>query len=305
MIFLIWEIHAGGLSGHFGRNKTIEEVERPFFWSSLKRDVAKLVSQCRTCQLAKHKKQNTGLYTPLPVPTCPWQDVSMDFVLGLPRTTKKHDSIFVVVDRFSKMAHFIPCTKTTDASRVAKLYFDEIVKLHGLPQTIVSDRDVRFTSYFWKTLWHMVGTKLKFSTAYHPQTDGQTEVVNRSLGNLLRCLVSDHNRNWDLILPTAQFAYNSSINRSIGMSPFEVVHGYKPRKPLDLLPMSLNARVSESAESFARRIQDLHIEITKQIQASNAQYKLQADLHRRHNEFNVGDYVMIRIRPERFPSGAN
>jgi hypothetical protein len=218
--FLIWEIHAGGLSGHFGRNKTIEEVERQFFWSSLKRDVAKLIGQCRTCQLAKHRKQNTGLYTPLPVPTCPWQDVSMDFVLGLPRTVKKHDSIFVVVDRFSKMAHFIPCTKTTDASKVAKLYFDEIVKLYGLPQTIVSDRDVRFTSYFWKTLWHMVGTKLKFSTAYHPQTDGQTEVVNRSLGNLLRCLVNDHNRNWDLILPTAQFAYNSSINRSIGMSPF-------------------------------------------------------------------------------------
>jgi hypothetical protein len=229
----------------------------------------------------------------------------MDFVLGLPHTAKKHDSIFVVVDRFSKMAHFIPCTKTTDASRVAKLYFNEIVKLYGLPQTIVSDRDVIFTCYFWKTLWYMMGTKLKFSTAYHPQIDDQTEVVNRSLGNLLRCLVSDHNRNRDLILPMVQFTYNSSINRSIGTSSFKVVHGYKPRKPLDLLPMSLHARVSELVESFARRIQDLHIEITKQIQASNAQYKLQADLHRRHNEFNVGNYVMVRIRPERFPSGAN
>jgi len=108
-----------------------------------------------------------------------------------------------------------------------------------------------------------------------------------------------------LILPTAQFAYNSSIDRSIGMSPFEVVHGYKPRKPLDLFPMSIHARVSESAESFACRIQDLHIEISKQIQASNAQHKLQADLDKRHNEFNVGDYVVIRIRPERFPSGTN
>jgi hypothetical protein len=103
-------------------------------------------------------------------------------------------------------------------------------------------------------------------------------VINRSLGNLLRCLVSDHNRDWNLILPTTLFAYNSSINRSIGMSSFEVVHGYKPKKPLDLLPMSLHARVSKSAGSFTRRIQDLHIEITKQIQASNAQYKLQADL---------------------------
>ena len=152
------------------------------------------------------------------------------------------------------MTHFIPCTKSTNSSRVAKLYFDEIVKLYGLPQTIVSDRDVRFTSYFWKTLWHMVGTKLKFSTAYHPQTDGQTEVVNKSLGNLLRCLVSDHNKNWDLILSMVQFAYNRSINRSIDMSPFEVVNGYKPRKPLNLLPMSIHVRVSELAESFARRI---------------------------------------------------
>ena len=198
----------------------------------------------------------------------------MDFVLGLPHTAKKHDSIFVVVDRFSKMAHFIPCTKTTNASRVAELYFDEIVKLYGLLQTRVSDRDVRFTSYFWKTLWHMVGTKLKFSTAYHLQIDGQIEVVNMSLGNLLRCLVNDYNRNWDLILPTTQFVYNSSVNRSISMNPFEVVHGYKLRKPLYLLPMSLHTTVSELTESFARKIQDLHVEITKQIQVINVQYKL-------------------------------
>ncbi|GFY87387.1 hypothetical protein Acr_05g0010260 [Actinidia rufa] len=136
------------------------------------------------------------------------------------------------------MTHFIPCAKTSDASQVAKLYFSEIVKLYGLPKSIVSDRDVRFMSYFWKTLWHMVGTKLKFSTAYHPQTDGQTEVINRCLGNLLR---------------------------SIGMSPFEVVHGFKPRKPVDLLPMSPHTRVSESAESFARHARELHDEIRKVI----------------------------------------
>jgi hypothetical protein len=301
--FLVWELHAGGLAGHFGRDKTIEEVERQFYWPGLKRDVAKIIGHCRQCQLAKHRKQNVGLYTPLPVPDRPWQDVSMDFVLGLPRTLKKHDSIFVVVDRFSKMAHFIPCSKTSDASKIAKLYFDEIVKLYGLPKTIVSDRDVRFMSYFWKTLWHLVGTKLKFSAAYHPQTDGQTEVVNRSLGNLLRCLVGDHARTWDSILPIAQFAYNNSVNRTIGMSPFEVVHGYKARKPLDLLPMSPQVRMSESAEAFARHVHDLHKDISNRIHSSNTRYKVQADSRRRHLEFAVGDYVMIRIRPERFPSG--
>ena len=150
--FLVWEIHGVGLVGHFGQDKTIEEVERQFYWPSLKRGVAKIVGQCSTCQLAKHRKQNTGLYTPLPVPDRPWQDVSMDFVLGLPCTFRKHDSILVVVNHFSKMAHFLPCFKTSDASKISKLYFDEIVKLYGLPKTIVSDRDVRFISYFWKTL---------------------------------------------------------------------------------------------------------------------------------------------------------
>ena len=127
----------------------------------------------------------------------------MNFVLGLPRTFRKHDSILVVVDHFSKMAHFLPCSKTSDASKIAKLYFDEIVKLYGLSKTIVSNRDVRFMSYFWKTLWHLVGTKLKFSTAFHPQTDSQTKVVNRSLGNLLQCLMGEANQNWDSILPIA------------------------------------------------------------------------------------------------------
>ena len=135
------------------------------------------------------------------------------------------------------MAHFIPCSQTCDASRVAKIFLDGGVRLHGLPKTIVSDRDVRFTSYFWKTLWNLLGTKLKFSTTYHPQTDGQTEVMNLSLGNLLRCLVGEHTSNWDLLLPRAEFAYNSSVNRTTGMSPFEIVHGYKPNRPLDLIPL--------------------------------------------------------------------
>ena len=249
--FLIWEAHAGGLSGHPGVNKTIHAVEYQFYWPPLKRDVGNIISRCLTCSRAKMTKQNVSLYKPLPVPTRPWDDVSLDFVLGLSKTAHRHESILVIVDRFSKMAHFVPCSKTADASRVATLFFNEIVKLHGLPRSMVSDRDVRFTSYFWKTLWILMGTKLQFSSAYHPQTDGQTEVVNRSLGNLLCSLVGDNLRSWDRILPSAEFAYNSTVSRTTGRAPFEIVYGQMPRRPLDLTPVDPHTRTSEEGISFA------------------------------------------------------
>ncbi|KAI5342226.1 hypothetical protein L3X38_010101 [Prunus dulcis] len=192
-------------------------------------------------------------YPPLPVPHVPWQDISMDFVLGLPTTLRKHDSIFVAVDRFSKIAHFIPCSKTFDASKVTKLFVDDVSRLHGVPKTIVSERDVRFMSYFWKTLWRMMSTKLQFSSAYHPQIDGQIEVVNRSSGNLLRCFVGEHIKSWDSVLPIAEFAYNYSVNRTTGMSPFEVVYGQKLRAPIDLMPMSASHRSSEIAKKLQAR----------------------------------------------------
>ena len=186
---------------------------------------------------------------------------------------------------------------------MAQLYFDKVAKHHGVPKTIVSDRNIKFTSYFWKTLWQKLGTLLKFSTAFHPQSDGQTEVVNRSLENLLRCLVGDHQGTWDLILPRAQFAYNISVNRSTGLSPHEIVYGHKPRAPIDLIPMSPLRRASESAETFACRMYDLHKSINNQITMNNAKYKSTTDAHRRYKCFEIGNFVMIRLRPERFPPG--
>ena len=139
-----------------------------FFWPHMKRDVERICEKCITCKRAKSKVMPHGLYTPLPIPSEPWVDISMDFVLGLPRSKGGRNSIFVVVDRFSKMAYFIPCHKTDDATHVAGLFFKEIVRIHGIPRTIVSDRDVKFLSHLWKMLWSKLGTRLLYSTTCHP-----------------------------------------------------------------------------------------------------------------------------------------
>nr|CAN82867.1 hypothetical protein VITISV_015468 [Vitis vinifera] len=165
---LVREAHGGGLMGHFGVRKTLDALHEHFFWPKMKCGVKRAYARCITCRQAKSRVLPHGLYTPLPVPSAPWVDISMDFVLGLPRSRNGRDSIFVVVDRFSKMAHFISCHKTDDATHIANLFFREIVWLHGVPRSIVSDRDL--------------GTKLFFSTTCHPQTDGQTK--KRKMSNM-------------------------------------------------------------------------------------------------------------------------
>ncbi|GJS56056.1 putative reverse transcriptase domain-containing protein [Tanacetum coccineum] len=208
---ILIEAYSSNLGGHFGRNKTLALIQRNFYWPKMERDVIRYVKRCGTCHMAKSWAQNTGLYTPLPVAEAPWQDVNIDFIVGLPRTQRHKDSV-MVVDRFSKMAYFIACSKTIDVTHISDLYFREIVRLHGIPLTITSDRDPKFMSHFLRTLWRKLGTQHQFSTTAHPQTDGQTEVVNRSLGSMLRCYVGKNIRQWDLLLPQIEFAYNHSRN---------------------------------------------------------------------------------------------
>jgi len=207
----------------------------------------------------------------------------------------------VVVDRFSKMAHFIPCHKTDDASHIADLYFKEVVRLHGIPQTITSDRDVKFMSHFWRTLWRKMGTRLQFSSASHPQTDGQTEVVNKSLGNLLRSFVGKHIRQWDLVLAQAEFSYNNSISQTTGKCPFEVVYGQRPLSPLDLSPLPTLREYSSNADERAKQIKKLHEDVRQKILRQNARYQNQANKHRRLVVFKEGDLVWVHLRKERFP----
>jgi transposase InsO family protein len=300
-LLLLQEAHGGGLMGHFGVKKTEDVLADHFFWPRMRRDVERFIARCTTCQKAKSRLNPHGLYMPLPVPNVPWEDISMDFVLGLPRTKKGRDSIFVVVDRFSKMAHFIPCHKSDDATNVADLFFREIVRLHGVPNTIVSDRDTKFLSHFWRCLWAKLGTKLLFSTTCHPQTDGQTEVVNRTLSTMLRAVLKKNLKMWEECLPHIEFAYNRSLHSTTKLCPFEIVYGFIPRAPIDLLPLPTSEKVNFDAKERAELIIKMHETTKENIERMNSKYKLAGDRGRKQIVFEPGDLVWLHLRKDRFP----
>ncbi|GJR37998.1 RNA-directed DNA polymerase [Tanacetum coccineum] len=209
----------------------------------------------------------------------------------------------VVVDRYSKMAHFIPFKKTDDASNVALLFFREIVRLHGIPSTITSDRDTKFLSHFWRTLWRLFKTELNYSTSFHPQTDGQTEVVYKTLRNLIRCLCGDRPKQWDQFLAPKEFAFNNMVNRSTGKTPFHIVYQCPPKQAIDLVQLPALLGHSIAAQNMAERIEAVQAEVKQKLDSSNEKYKVQSDKHRRMKTFSVGDQVMVHLRKERFPVG--
>ncbi|KAF7826468.1 putative gag-pol polyprotein [Senna tora] len=288
---LVCESHGGGLMGHFDVLKTLDMLKEHFFWPHMKRDVEKLCSKCISCRKAKSKVKPHGLYMPLPVPTHPWTDVSIDFILGLPKTRNGRDSIFVVVDCFSKMAHFIPCNKPDDATHVANLFFREIVRLHGIPRTIVSDRDAKFLSHFWRVLWGKLGTHLLFSTTCHPQTDGQTEVVNRTLGTLLRAIIKKNVKAWEDCIPLIEFAYNRSVHSSTKFSPFEIIYGFNPLTPLDLVYLPINEISSLDGKRKEELVRKIHEEAMLHVLEKNKQAAKHANKGRKLVNFQPGDWV--------------
>jgi hypothetical protein len=205
-----------------------QDLKEQFWWHGMKREIAFYIAQCDVYQRVKAEHQRpAGLLQPLKVPMWKWEEVGMDFITGLPRSNRGHDSIWVIVDRLTKVAHFLPVKTTDRGQNLAELYIRRIVSLHGVPKRIVSDRGSQFTSQFWESLHKALGTNLSFSTAFHPQTGGQTERVNQILEDMLHACVLSYGTKWEDYLPFAEFSYNNSYQASLQMAPFEALYGRK------------------------------------------------------------------------------
>jgi hypothetical protein len=205
------------------------------------------------------------------------------------------------MDRFSKMAHFMPCHKTDDASHIVDLFFQEIIRLHGVPNTIVFDNDTKFLSHFWRTLWAKLGTKLLFSTTCHPQTDGQTKVVNRTLSTMLRAILKKNIKMWEECFPHVEFAYNRSLHSTTKMCPIEIVYGLLPHALIDLMSLPSSEKLNFDAKQRAELMLKMHETTKENIERMNAKYKISGDKGRTQLDFDPGDLVWLHLRKERFP----
>ncbi|GJS88213.1 putative nucleotidyltransferase, ribonuclease H [Tanacetum coccineum] len=294
---LMTEAHSSPFSIHPGSTKMYHDLKQHFWWSGMKRDVATFVSKCLTCQQVKIEHQRaSGLLQPLEIPVWKWDEISMDFVTGLPRTQRKHDAIWVVVDRLTKSAHFLPIRKDYPVSKLAEMFQQEIVRLHGTPSAIVSDRDPRFTSRFWKGLQKAWGTRLKFSTAFHPETDGQSERTIQTLEDMLRSCALEWAGNWDDYICLVEFAYNNSWHASIKCAPFEMLYGRKCRAPICW--DQVGERILEGPEMIEVTNEKVAVAREKLKEAQTRQ-KSYADRHRRALEFQPGEHVFLKVSPTR------
>lgn len=293
-VLIIQLRHDAKSSGHFGIRKTLEYITRDFWWPKLETFVKEYVSTCDICQrskIARHKPN--GLLKPLPLAKRPWGAVTLDFVTDLP-VAQSYDSIMVVVDRFTKMAHYIPCRKTCSAEDAAKLFINSVYRLHGLPDELLSDRGTQFTSKFWRRCFELLGVHQKLSTAFHPQTDGQTERVNQVMEQYLRCFCDYKQMNWLDLLSIAEFAYNNSYHTSIQMTPFFANYGYHPKMDILSRPKGLSTELVPAAETMVKELKALHESLVESLKQAQNDMKRFADVKRQDvQKYKIGDKVWL------------
>lgn len=291
---ILHECHDTPTSGHLGRDKTIDQVKRRFYWPNMDQEIAAYVTTCDACQRNKPSHQSPmGQLQPLPIPTHPWQQVSMDLITQLPKSKKGNDAIVVFVDKLTKMVHYAPTTTDCSAPQLADIFLEHVVRHHGLPSSILSDRDPRFTGNFWRALWKCLGTNLTMSTAFHPQTDGQTERANRTLEEMVRAYVNFQQNDWDQHLVACEIATNSAKHSSTGFTPFYLNYGREVHLPLDL---ALDAARVDRNPDASTRIRKLHkaLELAQEnIKKAQERQKQGVDHYRRDVEFSIGDEVLL------------
>ncbi len=295
---LLHELHDTPTAGHLGVDKTYALAHKSFYWPNMHKNILAYVRSCDTCQRNKSSNTNTAtIAQPLAIPTSRWSSVSMDFITQLPTTANhKYDAIFVVLCRLSKMAHFIPTYSNATAADTAYLFLHNIFRLHGMPQSIISDRDSKFTSHFWRELHLALGTKLHMSTAFHPQSDGQTERMNRTLEDILRAYVTDKQSDWDEHLSLAEFAYNNSLQASTHFTPFFMNYGEHPHTPVSLITPPSSPIADPMANDFLQRIATTLKSATDNLRRAQERQAAHTNANRLERIFAVGDLVLLDLR---------
>jgi len=287
--------------GHFGAQKTSDYIRRWYWWPRISPEVDKYCETCGICQANKTSTQRpVGLLHPLPIPNRPWGSIGMDFVGPFP-TSKGYDYLWVIICRLTSMVHLIPVNTTVKASELASLYVKEVVRLHGLPDSIVSDRDSKFTSKFWSETHRILGTKLLMSTAFHPQTDGATERANRSVGQILRTLIQPDQTDWVEKLPLTEFAINSNLSSSTGFAPFELNYGYMPMLIGGITPFE---KAKPGVKRFVNQaINNLEMAHDAIIESRVTQTRQANKRRRPETPFAVGDKVYLSTENLALPKG--
>jgi hypothetical protein len=296
---LLKRYHDDPYAGHFGVARTLDLLKRKYFWEHMHQDVKDYVQSCDICQKTKVKRHAPyGQLQSLPRPQGPWQELTLDFMSGVPssrRNGREYDALLVITDRYTKMALYIPVTKTLTAADLADILVDKVFSRFGVPKGIISDRDPRFTGTFWSELCYHARIKRRLSTAFHPQTDGQTERQNQTIQEYLRAFCSENQTQWAGLLPLAEFAYNNSKHSSIGISPFMAMYGYHPEIYFDSENTEQAGEVPAAGDRI-RQLQDIRESLTKRWEkavASQAKF-----YNKRHIPmiFNKDDLVLISTR---------